>query len=155
MNTAAEASLVTQAGMAFLELEIGRKLGLEPTDLRAGLDVAKSLIERGAPHRAIRIYAALVIMEPKIADYQIGLANCALEMAEYYLAIQAASAAIVLDPSNPHPYFISGRACLAVGEMAAAAEDFSDAKRLAEEAGDARVAAEAARLLTSLNNRLS
>lgn len=155
MTLAAGGSPITDAGMGLLEAEIGRSLGLEPDDLRAGLDVAKNLIERGAPDRAMRIYAALVIVEPKVVDYQIGLANCAIEMGEYYLAIQAASAAIVLDPRNPRPYFLSGRACMAVGELPEAVEDLSDAKRLAEAAGEAEIAAEADRLIVSLTARSS
>jgi Flp pilus assembly protein TadD len=150
---AVEASSILEAGRTLMEKEIGRTLGLGPDDLRAGLDIARNLLDRGAPAKAMRIYAALVIVEPKVADYQIGLANCAIELSEYYVAVQAAAAAILLEPENPRAYFLSGRACLALGEYKEAREDLSDALALASRAGDSLVVREAERLLRSLDGK--
>lgn len=146
-----ERSAIDEAGRLLVESEIGKKLGLEPDDLRVGLDVAKSLLDRGSPERAMRIYAAMVLCEPMVADFQIGLANCALNLGENHVALQAASAVIVLEPSNPRGYFLSGRACLALSQYAEAAEDLQDAIRCAKAANDRLVLIEAERLLRSLD----
>lgn len=152
-NITVETSPIHAAGLHVMACQIGRQLGLEPDDLRVGLDIAKNLLDRGAPDRAMRIYAALVLVEPKVLDYQVGLANCAIELGEYYVAIQAAAAAIVLDRTDPRGYFISGRACLAIGEYKEAGEDLTDARDLAVKRGDRMVAAEAERLLKGLEGR--
>lgn len=146
-DSAQAGSAVDAFGRLLVEAEIGKNLGLAADDLAVGLDIAKSLLERGQPVRAMRIYCALVLCFPTVADYQIGLANCALQLEEHYMALQAASAVIALEPRNPRGYFLSGRACLAAGELAEAREDLADALRLAKESGDTLVATEAERLL--------
>src|SRR5690349_18366954 len=70
---------------------IRKALGLEPADLRLGLDVARNQLQKGAVNEAFRIYAALVVCDPSDAELQVGLANCALHVGENNLALQAAS----------------------------------------------------------------
>lgn len=154
-DAAQNGSAVDAFGRLLVEAEIGKNLGLAADDLAVGLDIAKSLLERGQPMRAMRIYGALVLCFPTIADYQIGLANCALQLEENYMALQAASAVIALEPRNPRGYFLSGRACLAAGEIAEAREDLGDALRLAKESGDTLVATEAERLLNTADAKPS
>lgn len=131
------------------EAEIGRmlvdgafrkELGLEPGDLRIGLNVAKNLLDRGATAEAMRIYVALVLCNPTEVDFQVGLANCALRMEEAHLALQAASAVVAMNPRDPRGYFLSGSACLMLGQYSEAGEDFQDAVRFAKDARDHRIA---------------
>jgi Flp pilus assembly protein TadD len=135
---------------AFLDGAIRKELGLESIDLRPGLDVAKSHMKRGAHAEAMRIYAALVLCEPKNVDFQVGLANCALQMGENHLALQAASAVVALAPSDPRGYFLSGRACLGLGHFEEATEDLRDAVDFGRKAKDATITSEASNLLQKL-----
>lgn len=128
---------------------IRKHLGLETDDLSAGLDVAKGLIERGEFQRAMQIYLGLVLCDPLVVDFQVGLANCALLVDEAPLALQAASAVVALAPADPRGYVLSGRACLALGAFTEACEDLADAVEKAE-AGHDRTLAEQARTLLSL-----
>jgi|GEM_PF-1763524 len=130
--------------------EIRDALGLSSDDLSVGLEVAGNLVRRGSTGEALRVYAGLILCEPANADFQTGLANCALMAEEYHLALQAASAVIALAPRDPRGYLISGQACLGLGAQAEAAEDLQDAVRLGSEAGDAVVVDLARRLLDSV-----
>lgn len=132
---------------ALLTGALGRSLGFSPLDLAAGLELAKSQGQRGAHMEALRTYATLVLCDPSHIDCQVGLANCALELAENHVALQAASAIVALAPSDPRGYYLSGRACFAIGAFSEALEDLADARTFARKARDSRIA-EAADQLT-------
>jgi tetratricopeptide (TPR) repeat protein len=110
-------------------LRIG--LGLETIDLRLGLDYARTLLQRGAFGEAFRAYAALVLCDPTDSELQIGLSNCAWQVGEFELALQAASAAIAIEPTDPRGYCLSGKACLALGQLDEARVDLLMALELA------------------------
>lgn len=118
---------------------IRRALGLEPVDLRLGLDVARTQLQKGAIQDAFRIYAALVVCDPSDPELQVGLANCALHVGENNLALQAASAIVALAPSDPRGYFFSGSACLALGHITEAKEDLAEAIELARHSKNALI----------------
>jgi Flp pilus assembly protein TadD len=141
---------ISDAARLIASGEIRKRLGLEPSDLRLGLDLARNQLLRGATAQALRTYAALVLCEPSEPDFQLGLANCALHLNENELALQAASAAIALRPANPRGYYISGRACLALGHHPEAKEDLTEAIERAREARDTLIVTEAEMLLTRL-----
>jgi Flp pilus assembly protein TadD len=129
---------------------IRKALGLEPVDLRLGLDVARNQLQKGAVNDAFRIYAALVVCDPSDPELQVGLANCALHVGENNLALQAASAIVALAPSDPRGYFFSGSACLALGHIAEAKEDLAEAIELARHSRNALICTEAKKLLERL-----
>jgi Flp pilus assembly protein TadD len=129
---------------------IRRALGLESIDLHFGLDLARAQLQRGALLDAFRTYVALVLCDPSDPELQIGLANCALLVQQNELALQAASVVIALQPSNPRGFYLSGRACFALGQLAEAEEDLTDAVALARKAKDSAVFMEADRLLNKL-----
>ncbi len=129
---------------------IRKALGLEPNDLRLGLDVARNQLQRGATREAFRMYAALVVCDPSDAELQVGLANCALYVGENELALQAASAIVALTPADPRGYFFSGRACLALGYIAEAKEDLTQAMELASQSKNKLIADESKKYLDRL-----
>ena len=130
---------------------IRKALGLKSTDLRLGLDVARNQLLRGATSEALRTYAALVVCDPSDPELQVGLANCALQMGESSLALQAASAVVALTPRDPRGYFLSGRACLALGFAAEAKEDLTEAMEAARRAKDVALFEESRKLLDRLS----
>jgi Flp pilus assembly protein TadD len=124
---------------ALVEGSMRKELGLQPGDLRIGLNVAKNLLDRGSAAEALRIYIALVLCAPTEIDYQVGLANCALQLGEHHLALQSASAIVALAPRDPRGYFLSGRACLGMGALKEAEEDLRDAVEHGRNARDATI----------------
>lgn len=122
----------TQADRAeqFVGGAIRKSLGLSRDDVRLGLDLARSQLQRGRHAEAFRTYATMIILDPSDPELQIGFANCALAMKENSLALQAASAAIVLQPDDCRGYFLSGKACLALGLKEESKEDFTQALQL-------------------------
>jgi Flp pilus assembly protein TadD len=129
---------------------IREDLGLDAEDLRLGLTVARNQLLRGAKQEALRTYVALVLCEPMNGDFQAGLANCAAQLGEHHLTLQAASALIALQPRDPRGYYLSGRACLALGHRAEAKEDLTDALSFARAAKEGEIAQEAEKLLKQL-----
>lgn len=129
---------------------IGKSLGLKPEDLQAGLTVARNQLLRGAKTDALKTYITLVLCEPANCDFQLGLANCALQLNENDLALQAASAIIAIEPNNARAYYISGRACLALGHVAEAEEDLTNALNFGKEQKDSLIFSEAGLLLKRL-----
>jgi Flp pilus assembly protein TadD len=129
---------------------IRRGLGLESVDLRFGLDLARNQLQRGATAEAFRTYIALVLCDPSDAEFQVGLANCALVVGENELALQAASAAIALQPTNPRGLYLSGQACMALRQFVEAREDLADAIELARQTKNSMIVLEAEKLLTKL-----
>lgn len=126
---------------------LSKLLGLEVKHLLVGLDIAAGMLRRGEQDKAMRMYAALVFCEPTEIRFQVGLASCALEMKEYHLAMQAASAIVSFFPDNPVGYFISGRAAFGLRDLDAAIGDLREAVRLAEAAGDTAMQRDAASIL--------
>lgn len=135
---------------AIVEGSIRKELGLEPGDLRLGLDVARNMLHRGAIGEALRLYAALVLCEPAGVDFQVGLANCALQAGESDLALHAASAVIALAPRDPRGYLLSAKACLALGRVTEAEEDLKDAVAFGRDARNAAIVEDASGLLQRL-----
>ncbi len=130
-----------------LHAAVSKELGLEPKDLEIGLEVARNKLNSGAPEEALRLYGALVLCDPVNVQFQIGLANCAIHVHEYHLALQAASVVIALDTQNPIGYFLSGSACMFLGHLDEAVEDLTDAARHALEQRDAKIKNEADAML--------
>lgn len=147
-DTGERATELGEAQRLIAQGAVRKALGLEPVDLRLGLDVARNQLQKGAPIEAFGTYAALVVCDPSDPELQAGLANCALLLGENSLALHAASAIVALAPSDPRGYFFSGRACLAMGQLAEATEDLTEAIRLAGgPQGDAAAIREEARKL--------
>lgn len=115
--------------------ELRTVVGLEAQDLAVGERVARNHMEKGSHGEALRLYCCLVLCEPSRTSFQIGLASAAFELGEYYIALQAASAAIALAPDDPRPYLISGKCCMMIDQYDEAREDFADAMRFSK--GDA------------------
>lgn len=132
---------------------IRKALGLQPLDLRLGLDLARSQLLRGAFGEAFRTYVALVLCDPSDPELQVGLANCALHVKENDLALHAASVVIALAPSDPRGYFLSGRACFALGYFPEAREDLTKSLELAQNSGNAPILAESKKLLAVLKDQ--
>ena len=153
MNAAPKQGDADGFASAFAGGAIRKELGLESIDLNAGLMIARNHLKRGAFLEAMRTYVALVLCEPTNAEFQIGLANCALQMEEYHLALQAASAVVAMAPRDPRGYFLSGRACLALGHHAEAAEDLQDAIDKGRQSQDAVIVNEATQILQKLTAR--
>lgn len=115
----------------FLSGHFRDEIGLTSDILNVGLAVAKNHLLRGAYVEAMRIYVGLVMCEPMNVDFQVGLANCANLMGEQSVALQAASVAIMLAPSDPRGYLLSGRSCIMMGNVQEAREDLGDALKYA------------------------
>ncbi|QJP15549.1 tetratricopeptide repeat protein [Starkeya sp. ORNL1] len=151
MNVSVEDSNTREAMVQSLVGGALRKeLGIESADLQIGLDVARRHLQRGAAAEAMRVYVALVLCDPMVVDFQVGLANCALQLEENPLALQAASAVIALAPRDSRGYLLSGRACLALGHHAEAEEDLRDAVTFGQAERNAVVVNDARQLLQTL-----
>ncbi|MCP8939518.1 hypothetical protein NK718_13410 [Alsobacter sp. SYSU M60028] len=112
-------------------------LGLGRAELAAGLALIDSQLRQGAAAEAFRSACALVLCDPGVMAHQLALSHCALLNAEPELALQAASAAIVLAPADPRGYLASAKAYLALGHEAEAREDLQEAVRFDAKAGAA------------------
>jgi len=147
-NTTEPANSPSDIEARFVSGAIGRDLGLSADELHFGLVVARNHMMRGARLEALRIYTALVICDPMNVEFQIGLANCALQIGENHLALQSASVIAALEPQNPKGYYFSGRACLGLRHLAEAEEDLREAQALARASGDAIVHRECEKLIS-------
>lgn len=127
-------------------------VGLSSEHLRLGLTIAANQLKRGAKAEAMRIYAALVLCEPMNVDFQFGLANCALSLRANHLALQAASLVVALEPTKPRGYYLSGRACLALGHFSEAEEDMRKALKYAKETKSADFFQRADEILKKLSS---
>lgn len=148
MNMSESKTMAIDLGKV-LQHGVGHLIGIAAEDLALGLDVAKRHMQRGAPAEALKIYAALVLCDPARLEFQIGLANCALDLGEHEMALQAASAIVATAPADPRGYYLSGRACFGLGAVDEALEDLADAERFARSIGDAALT-EAVRNFTLL-----
>lgn len=139
-----------ELAQALVEGALGKAFKMEPEHLRFGLHVARQHMQRGALGEALQLYSALVICMPTEVDFQVGLSNCALEVGENALALQAASVVIALAPRDCRGYLLSARACLGLGHASEAQEDLRDAISFGMSERNADVVADARRLLQSL-----
>ncbi|WP_378940817.1 hypothetical protein [Mesorhizobium sp. ANAO-SY3R2] len=139
----------SDTSVPFLSGQLGAELGLSTEALRIGLTVASNHLLRGAYGEAMRVYVGLVLCEPMNVDFQVGLANCANLMGEHCVALQAASAVIMLAPSDPRGYLLSGRSCIMLGQMDEATEDLNDALKHAN--GNGAVVKEVGLLLDRIS----
>jgi tetratricopeptide (TPR) repeat protein len=137
----AQSTPFNPAQAAALKGELGEALGLTPQLSRFALRIAAEKLGRGKAEEAFNLYFVLAAANPLQSDVQLGLANCALALGREDLAARSAAAAIALDPENYKAYAVSGRANLVLKKKVEAMEDFRDAERLAEAAGDAAVLA--------------
>lgn len=126
-------------------------MGVDPANLRIGVDLAKARRSAGALGEALGLYATLALMDMNEPDYQLGLADVAFEMGEYALCVQAACCYVAQRPMRPEGYFLSGAACLALGQIAEAREDLEDALRFAKEQRNAKIFERADRLIKILD----
>ncbi len=131
---------------AFLDRPIAAQLGFEAEELGGAVKLAQTRLAEGRNLEAFQMFCGLVLMDPSHMDFQLGLAESALAAGAPEMALQSAALVISQHPDWPQGYFLSGRACMALGDPAAAAEDFADA---ITHAGTARpeLAAQAQRLL--------
>lgn len=138
-------------------LGLAARFGLEARDLYPNAQHAMGLLKSGRTDEALRIFAVLVLAAPEETGFQLGLSEAALTSGRPEIALQAAAAAISLDPQNPVAFLASGLACLAMGEATLAQEDLADALRLAQASQSASadiktVVATASRLLAGLSH---
>lgn len=144
--------LVSAEQHTTIEETIRVRLGLESIDLRIGLDVARAQLQKGNVNEAFRTYATLVLCDPFDPELQVGVANCALHIQEYALALQAASAVVALVPSDPRGYCLSAKACIGLGQPQEAHEDLTSALELAGSSKDASLKQEIQLLLSELGD---
>lgn len=114
--------------------ELREALGFGKQDLVAIAMMARQALTDGDAALAFRSYALLVLVDPQTLSYQIGLAESALAAEAPDAALQAASAIVATQPDNPQGYFLSGRACMALGLLNEAREDLTDAANFAKSA---------------------
>lgn len=133
-----------------IEGGLRKSLGLSREHLRLGLDLAKTQMQRGRNQEAFRTYATMVLCDPSDPELQIGLANCALLVGENNLALQAASAAIILQPNDCRGFFLSGKACLALGLREESKEDLTRALELSKGTNNTTVSTGAKKYLTMI-----
>lgn len=138
-------------GKAFLDGAVRDALELDPDDLQIALALAGRDVERGAYPRALRTYATLTLCEPRNAEFQLGLANCAMRMEQYELGLQAATLAIAFAPADPRAWLVSGRCRVGLGRPAdEARHDLAEAEELGLAARNAAIVGDARRLLAAL-----
>jgi Flp pilus assembly protein TadD len=131
--------------------KVASDLGLDAADLEVALEVANNQLKNGKAHEAVRMYAVLTVCSPREVKFHAGLANCAIQMQEYALALHAASAIVALEPSNPRGYYFSGAACLGLGHKEEAEEDLQDAMDFARKSSDSEIFSESMKLMQRLN----
>ena len=130
----------------FIDRPIAAQLGFDAEDLGGAVKLAQTRLAEGRDIEAFQMFCGLVLIDPTHMDFQLGLAESALAAGAPEMALQSAALVISQHPDWPQGYFLSGRACLALGDTAAAAEDFADA---IAHAGSAHpdIAAQAQRLM--------
>lgn len=134
---------------------IAKELNLGPAELDLALGVANLKLNSGHPEQALKMYTMLVLCDPSNVEYQCGMANCAVQIQEHELALQAASAMIATAPRDCRGYYFSTVACMGMGQFEEAREDVADALEWAGQNKNAEVFAAASRLHDQLNAKLS
>lgn len=110
-----------------IEQPIVERLGLTEKHFAVSYNRAMEKLAAGDTPAAFRDIANLVLLAPTSVQFQLGLAQVALQAGLPELAMQAAAAIIALAPDRPEGFLLSGQACLAMGEPALAREDLADA----------------------------
>lgn len=108
------------------------RLGLTEAHFSINYNRAMEKLAAGDIAAAFRDFGTLVLLAPMSVQYQLGLAQAALQANAPELAMQAAAVIIGLAPDRPEGFLLSGQACLAMGEPALAREDLTDAIALAD-----------------------
>jgi len=129
-----------------VEPTLADRLGLQRGDLDGAARGARADLMAGRSGEAMGKFARLVLIDPTNAAFHIGLAEASLAEGHGELAMQAAATVIVDRPDHPDGYLLSARAALALGDLAAAAEDLADADRFAQARGDSGALAAVRRL---------
>ncbi|MEM8797290.1 MAG: pathogenicity island protein [Pseudomonadota bacterium] len=132
---------------------MGKRLGLGKNELETALAVANTRLNSGDPFKAFELYSMIVLCSPMEIEHQAGLANCALQIQEYTLALNAASAMVALAPKDERGYYFSAAACLGLEAYDEAFEDVVDAMSFAREAGNSEIYVAAERLHQQLAAR--
>ncbi|WP_341367299.1 hypothetical protein [Yoonia sp. BS5-3] len=143
------------ASALLLDGAFAKELGLGTRELDTALAAANAKLQAGNHDKALSMYAMLVLCRPQNVNYQCALANCALKMQEYEMALQAASAAVALDPRDCRGYYLSGAACFGLGHLDEAREDIADALSFAEGSPHRDVLEASRRLDMQLNASLT
>lgn len=128
-----------------------RRLGLEPGDLYGAASAATAALQAGDRDTAFRLFAHLVLLDPANADFHAGLAEAALAMEGYELALQSASVVVATRPDAPDGYFLSARACMGLGEHDLALEDLADVERHATKPAQQPFVAAAQKMRLAIN----
>ncbi len=144
-----------QLNDALLSGALSKELGLGERELGLALGVANLKLRSGNPSKALQMYAMLVLCKPTNVDFQCALANCALQLQEYEVALQAASAVVAMAPADCRGYYFSGAACLGLGQFGDAKEDIVDAITFAENSPHQDIHAACLKLNTQLKSKLS
>lgn len=125
-------------------------LALEVEHLLPGLDIAETKLRQGDTQGAMRTYATLVLCDPGEPRFQAGLAACALELGIHAVALRAASALIAVEPAGARGYHLSAHAYAGLADYDSAADDFAEARRLADRAGEPAIARDCTRMLAQI-----
>ena len=118
-----------------VETPLMQRLGLRDGDLHGAAVAATLALRSGDLQKALKDFAYLVVLDPTNADFHAGLAEAALSLDEFFIALQSASVVVAAKPTSPDGYFLSARACLGMGEMGLALEDLAETERWAQKAG--------------------
>lgn len=132
---------------AFMRGALTQSLGLTQEDLDCVAVVAINTLKRGAVKDALALFTTLVFCDPHRAGFLAGVSHCAYLRQAYDLSLRSAAAVIALEPSKARGYFLSGRACLALGHLQEAAEDLRDAVEFARRQRDHTLLSAAENLL--------
>ncbi len=125
-------------------------LALDVEHLLPGLDIAERKLRQGDTQGALRTYATLVLCDPGEPRFQAGLAACALELGIHAVALRAASALIAVEPAGARGYHLSAHAYVGLADYGSAADDFTEARRLADRAGERAIAHDCTRMLARI-----
>lgn len=151
MQSKLTAALRADVKAELVDKSLAGRLGLAEADLYGAVQAAAEALQAGDLDRAFRGFAYLVVLDPTNPTYHIGLANVALGLEQFAIALQSASVVVASRPRSAEGYHLSARACLGMGEPALALEDLAEVERLAQEAGQAEwaVAAQKLRVLVA------
>lgn len=134
----------------YINGNLTEQLGLRPEMMGKMIDRARMNVSVGKADEAILVYGTALLLEPMNMDYLSGFANCALILNQPDMALHSANLMVALEPGNPAGYMLSGTACQMLGKLKEAAEDFTQALDLAEQANKSDIAAVARKMMGSL-----
>lgn len=133
----------------FVENTLLKDMNLEPKHMHGALVNANEKLKNGDISEAFKEFAMLTLLDPNEISFQTGLAEAALATNQPELALQTASILITKEPQKGEGFYISGRACLAMGEIDLAVEDLQDAIARFEQHADKTDLINSARKLLS------